>query len=157
MNVLLALVGAGTSGSLLGIGSAANARLKGALHSPIAAAAINFIVGFIMLLLGMAIARTGLTGIQHWAIAPWWAFLGGLMGAAFVTLNTLTVPRLGLTTTTLTVVVSQLVMSLVMDQLGWFGIAPHPISSARMIAIIFLVVAIALTQFDRPATPHQPQ
>lgn len=47
-----------------------------------------------------------------------WVLLGGLLGAIFVSLNTLTIPKLGLTTSTLAVVCSQMLVSLAIAQLG---------------------------------------
>jgi transporter family-2 protein len=87
--------------------------------------------------------------LQQFANVPWWAFLGGLLGATFVSLSTLTVPKLGLTTATLAVVCSQMIMSLVIDQFGWFGVPTHSLNFSRVFAIAVLMVAITLTQLDR--------
>lgn len=149
MDILLAILGAGSAGSFLAIGSAANARLKQTLHSAIAATAINFLVGFGILTLLLALGLFKSPGWERVANVPWWAFLGGLLGAIFVSLSTLTVPKLGLTTATLAVVCSQMVMSLIIDQLGWFGVPLHALNSSRVFAIVLLIVAIALTQLDR--------
>lgn len=148
MDILLAILGAGSGGSFVAIGAAANARLKQTLHSPLAAAAINFVVGFSTLTLLIVLGVFKLDNLDRLSSVPWWAFLGGLLGATFVTLNTLTIPKLGLTTTTLAVVCSQMIMSLVIDQFGWFGITPHPINISRVVAICLLLGAIALTQLD---------
>lgn len=149
MNTLLALLGAGSGGILLTIGAAANARLRQTLQSAIAASAINFIAGFTTLTLLMTLQVLPTPPLDRLLTVPWWAFLGGSLGAAFVTLNTLVVPKLGLTTTTLSVVCSQMILSVVIDQLGWFSIAPRPITASRIIAIGLLMLAIALTQLDR--------
>lgn len=149
MDILLAIVGAGSAGSFLAIGSAANARLKQTLHSPIAAAAINFLVGFSILTILIASGLFKLPDVNQFANVPWWAFLGGLLGATFVSLSTLTVPKLGLTTATLAVVCSQMIMSLWVDQFGWFGVPVHPLNFSRVFAIALLIVAITLTQLDR--------
>lgn len=149
MDILLAIVGAGSAGSFLAIGSAANARLKQTLHSPIAAAAINFLVGFSVLTLLIASGLFTSPNFQQFTNVPWWAFLGGLLGAMFVSLSTLTVPKLGLTTTTLAVVCSQMSMSLLVDQFGWLGVPTHPLNFSRVFAIALLIVAITLTQLDR--------
>jgi len=149
MDIVLAILGAGSAGSFLAIGSAANARLKQTLHSPIAAAAINFLVGFSILALLIAAGLFKPPNLHQFAEVPWWAFLGGLLGATFVSLSTLTVPKLGLTTATLAVVCSQMFMSLVIDQLGWLGVPTHPLNSSRVFAIALLIVAITLTQLDR--------
>jgi transporter family-2 protein len=161
---LFALIGAGAAGSFLAIGGAANARLKQVLHcaialwavaKPIAAAAINFIVGFGVLTLLIAVGVLKVPNFEKFANVPWWAFLGGLLGAIFVTLNTLTVPKLGLTTSTLAVVCSQMIVSLAIDHFGWFGIAPHSLSISRVFAIVLLLIAIALTQLDRHHSSSQ--
>ena len=154
MALLFALIGAGAAGSFLAIGAAANARLKQVLHCAIAAA-INFIVGFSVLALLIAVGVLKSPNFEKFADVPWWAFLGGLLGAIFVTLNTLTVPKLGLTTSTLAVVCSQMIVSLAIDQFGWFGIAPHSLSISRVFAIVLLLIAIALTQFDRHHHPSE--
>ncbi len=148
MNTLLALLGAGSGGVLITIGAAANARLRQTLHSSIAAAAINFIAGFITLALLMILQVLPIPPLDRLLTVPWWAFLGGLLGAAFVTLNTLVVPKLGLTTTTLSIVCSQMIVSVVIDQLGWFSMASRPITASRIIAIGLLMLAIALTHLD---------
>jgi bacterial/archaeal transporter family-2 protein len=149
MDVLLAMFGAGSAGSFLAIGSAANARLKQTLHSAIAATAVNFLVGFSILTLLIVSGLFKFPSLHQFANVPWWAFLGGLLGATFVSLSTLTVPKLGLTTATLAVVCSQMSMSLVIDQFGWFGVPTHPLNFSRIFAIALLIVAIALTQLDR--------
>ena len=149
MEILFALLGAGSAGSFLAIGAAANARLMRTLHSPIAAAAINFIVGFSVLsvLLGMGILKSS-SNLEMLVSVPWWAFLGGFLGATFVTLNTLTIPKLGLTTTAIAVVLSQMTMSLAIDHLGWFGVIQRSVSASKLFGIGLLFVAVALTQLD---------
>lgn len=66
-----------------------------------------------------------------------------------MTLNTIIIPKLGLTTTALAVVCSQMSGSLLIDQWGWFGVTPHPINASRIVAIVLLLIAVALTQLDR--------
>lgn len=153
MEILIVLLTASSAGGFLSIGAAANARLRRSLRSPVAAATVNFMVGFGTLTLLLVLGVLGPVDLSRLAQVPWWAFLGGLLGAVFVTLNTLVVPQLGLTTTTLAVVCSQMTMSLLVDQWGWFGLTPQPISASRAIAIVLLLVAVALTQLDRPTKP----
>ncbi|MBX9257388.1 DMT family transporter [Desmonostoc muscorum CCALA 125] len=149
MEIFLALLGAGSAGGFSTIGTAVNSRLKTIIHSPIAAAAINFVVGFGILTLLLALGILQPYKLDLLSITPWWAFLGGLLGAIFVTLSTLIVPRLGLTTSTLVVVFSQMFMSLVIDQLGWFGAIKYPITTPKILGIFTLVVAIAINQLDK--------
>ncbi len=150
MYLLLAMLGAGSAGFFLAVGSAANARLRHALDSAIAAAAINFLTGFSVLTLLVIIGLFPAPPLARFLTVPWWALVGGACGAIFVSLSTVTVPKLGLTTNTLAVVCGQMTLSLVIDQLGWLGVTVHPLNPLRLLAIPILVGAIALTQFDRP-------
>ncbi|WP_448573605.1 DMT family transporter [Trichothermofontia sp.] len=152
MEILLALLGAGSAGGLSTIGVAANARLRKTLGSPIATTIVNFIVGFTVLTLLITLRVVPIPASVNLAAVPWWAFSGGVIGALFVSLNTLIVPRLGLTATTLAIVLSQMCMSLLIDSWGWLGVMPQPISRARMVAIVLLLIAIVLTQLDRKAS-----
>ncbi len=148
MDMLIALIGAGSGGSFLAIGATANTRLRKTLKSSIAAAAINFAVGSLTLTLLILLGIFSPQNLNRLPQAPWWAFLGGLLGAVYVTLNTIIIPKLGLTTAVLAVVCSQMSSSLLIDQFGWFGVTPHPINAFRIVAIVLLLIAVALTQFD---------
>jgi transporter family-2 protein len=156
MDTLIALIGASSGGSFLAIGAAANARLRTTLQSAIAAATINFMVGSLTLTLLILLEIFGTQHLDRLTQVPWWAFLSGLLGAVYVTLNTIIIPKLGLTTTALTVVCSQMIGSLLIDQWGWFGVTPHPISPSRIVAIALLLIAVALTQFDRDHRRNTP-
>jgi transporter family-2 protein len=148
MDIFLALLGSGSAGSFLSIGAAANARLMIALRSPIAAATINFLVGFAILTL-VLVFSTKPDNLTLFGVTPWWAFLGGLLGAIFVTINTLIVSQLGLTATTIVVVFGQMLMSVIIDKLGWFSEEPYPLTLSKFLGIILLIVAIVLIQSDR--------
>lgn len=148
MDIFLALLGSGSAGSFLSMGAAANARLMKGLRSPIAAATINFLVGFSILTLILVFAIKP-DQLNLLLITPWWAFSGGLLGALFVTLNTLVVSQLGLTTTTIVIVFSQMVMSLMIDKLGWFHAVQRSLSFSKFLGILLLISAIILIQSDR--------
>ncbi len=149
MEMLFAVLGAGSGGVLIAIGTAANARLRQSIKSAIAAAAINFAVGFGTLALFLGVSQSPLPLFDQFAQVPWWAFGGGLLGATFVSVSTLVVPQLGLTTSTLAVVCSQMLIAMILDQMGWLGLTPHPLHLTRLVAIACLILAVALTQLDR--------
>ncbi len=148
MNPLSAVLCAFSAGSLLSLGGAANARLGGTLRSAVAAATINFLVGAAAL--GLLLALGGFRGgpIERLAALPPWALCGGMLGALYVTLSTLVIPRLGLTATTMTVVCSQLIGSLLIDHWGWLGVPQHPNGPGRWLAVLLLLVAVALRRRD---------
>jgi transporter family-2 protein len=148
MNPLSAVLCAFSAGSLLSLGGAANARLGGTLRSAVAAATVNFLVGAAALGLLLGVGGFRAAPIERLAAVPPWALGGGMLGALYVTLATLVIPRLGLTATTMTVVCSQLIGSLLIDHWGWLGVPQQPNGPARWLAVLLLLVAVALRRRD---------
>lgn len=148
MNPVSALLCAFSAGGLLSVGGAANARLAGSLRSAAAAATVNFLVGATALGLLLGLGGLRAAPIERLAGVPPWALCGGLLGALYVTLSTLVIPRLGLAATTMTVVCSQLVVALMIDHWGWLGVPQRPNGPARWLAVLLLLLAVALRRSE---------
>jgi transporter family-2 protein len=76
---------------------------------------------------------------------PWWNWIGGPLGAAFVLSGTLLVPRLGTATFLAAVIAGQLTCSLAIDHFGLMNIQQHPLTVGRTIGAILIfggVIAI---------------
>lgn len=136
--------------SLVGIGVAAqaamNAKLGAALQAPIGSALWNFTLGTIvlglMLLLGV-FNRPAPSGLLS---APWWAYLGGILGAIFVTTTILAVPRVGTAVTLASIICGQLIGALLIDTFGWLGVKPIPLNPWRVAGVALLIAGVALVQ-----------
>ncbi|HTF19677.1 MAG TPA: DMT family transporter, partial [Chryseolinea sp.] len=88
--IILALL----SGAALPIQAGLNARLGTAAQSPVYASAISFIVGILGLLMYIAVTRQTLS-LQGVRDMPFYLWVGGLLGAFYVTAIVLLFPRLG--------------------------------------------------------------
>lgn len=76
---------------------------------------------------------------------PWWAYLGGISGAVLVVLAVITVNSfLGITGTLVLSIVGQVVFGQVSDQYGWFGLEKHPVTRARLLSVIPIVIGSVL-------------
>jgi Uncharacterized protein conserved in bacteria len=82
---LAVLVGVGI-GCLVGMQAPINSRLGRALGT-VQAATFSFLVGTVALVLIATFVRGGLGGIGHVGRAPWWALVGGLLGAVYVAVD----------------------------------------------------------------------
>jgi transporter family-2 protein len=90
------------SGLLAGAGlpvqAAINAHLRTDLDAPFTAAAISFVVATAAVLIILTLAFAGRAAPPHVAGLrgmPWWGWLGGLVGASYVTVSLLAVPEIG--------------------------------------------------------------
>jgi transporter family-2 protein len=139
---LALLLGVG-AGALVGMQAPVNARLGRAVGG-VQAASISFLIGTVALLVAATVAHGGLGGYAKAGGAPWWAFIGGLLGAVYVTVAILTVRTLGASSLTAVVIVGQLAISVAIDRFGLFGIARQSIGPPRIIGLVLLVIGVTL-------------
>lgn len=136
--ILLGLaVGAGMA-SQAGI----NAELRRGLGSPLQAAFISFAIG--TLLLGTLVwfqrepLPTGASGL------PWWAWLGGVLGAFNITASLILAPRLGALALVAVVTSGQVLTSLLLDHRGWLGFPQQPVTASRLLGGALVLVGLLL-------------
>jgi|AntRauTorcE11898_2_1112593.scaffolds.fasta_scaffold00527_2 transporter family-2 protein len=141
ITVLIALVGSG-----LAVQAAANARLGAALQVPIASALWNFLLGTFALALLLASGLFGRPSLDDAATAPWWAWIGGLLGALFVTTSILAVPRVGTVATFGAIICGQFIGAVLIDTRGWLGVEPIPLTLSRVLGVGLLVAGVILIQ-----------
>ena len=75
---------------------------------------------------------------------PWWAPLGGLIGAGAVVVGLMFVNKVGAGTLAGLTITANIIMSLIIDKYGWFGVQVHPLSMARFAGAAFMVVGVYL-------------
>jgi transporter family-2 protein len=139
---LAILLGAG-AGALVGMQAPINSRL-GKTVGGVQAATFSFLVGTAALVAISFILRGGLSSLGHIGKVPWWALVGGLLGAVYVFVALEAVKTLGASGLTAVVITGQLTMSVVIDRLGLLGVAKAPVTLQRVLGIVLLVAGVAL-------------
>ena len=139
---LAVLLGAG-AGALVGMQAPINSRL-GKTVGGVQAATFSFLVGTAALVAISFVLRGGLGSLGSIGNVPWWALVGGLLGAVYVFVALEAVQTLGASGLTAVVITGQLTMSVVIDRLGLLGIARAPITVHRVLGIVLLVAGVAL-------------
>ncbi|HEX4563937.1 MAG TPA: DMT family transporter [Solirubrobacteraceae bacterium] len=139
---LAVLLGAG-AGCLVGMQAPINSRL-GKSVGGVQAATFSFLVGTTALVLLSTVIRGGLGSLGHVGRAPWWALVGGLLGAVYVFVAIEAVRTLGASGLTAVVITGQLAISVVIDRFGLLGIAKQHISLTRILGLVLLAAGVAL-------------
>jgi bacterial/archaeal transporter family-2 protein len=139
---LAVLLGVG-AGGLVGMQAPINARL-GQVVGKVQAATFSFLVGTAVLLVVAVFVRGGLGTLGHVGKAPWWALVGGLLGAIFVTVALVAVRTLGASGLTAVVITGQLVISVAIDRFGLLGVAKQNVGPARIIGLLLLAAGVVL-------------
>jgi transporter family-2 protein len=143
MTRTLAVALAAMAGVLVGMQAPVNSRLGRNLGS-VQAATFSFLVGSLALVLIASLFYGGLGSFSSVGKAPWWALVGGLLGAVYVTVAILTVRTLGVSALTAAVIAGQLGAAVVIDRFGLLGVARQPIGATRVLGLVLLVVGVLL-------------
>lgn len=141
----LAMVAVVLAGGATALQAPTNARLASAVASPVNAAFVSFAVGTAALGILAAILQTR-PDVTAAKALPWYAWVGGLYGAIFVVAAAWAVPRLGVATTITLMVAGQLMISLVLDHFGAFGVPAAPINMGRLAGVILVIAGVILVR-----------
>lgn len=139
---LAVLAGAG-AGCLVGMQAPINSRLGKSIGS-VQAASFSFLIGTVALVALAAVVRGGLGNYGHVGRAPWWALVGGLLGAVYVTVALVAVRTLGASGLTAVVITGQLAISVVIDRFGLLGVARQNVAAHRIVGLLLLAAGVAL-------------
>ncbi|MDE9885425.1 DMT family transporter [Staphylococcus pseudintermedius] len=133
------------------IQTAINSHLGQTLHSPFFASLVSFTVGasalIILTLMLHRHVKIHATSEQHGPL-KWWHFIGGALGVIFVTTNIILTPVIGVTFTLITVMVGQIIMGLLIDHFGLFGVPHRHITKQRLLGFMLIIIAIIIIQFN---------
>ncbi len=144
--VVLYLLFAFVAGAMIPFQVGVNATLAHVVSGPIRAAFVSFVVGTLALLVLSAIVWRPLPSSGRLAGAPWWAWVGGLLGAFYVAGSIVTGPRLGAAALIAAVVAGQTLASLLIDEFGWVGFKEHHVSPGRAAGMALVLAGVALVR-----------
>jgi bacterial/archaeal transporter family-2 protein len=132
-------------GALLSIQAPLNAQLAKALGSPINAALTSFLVGTCALCVIAAAQRSAPDAAAARAL-PWYAWVGGLCGAVFVSAAAYTAPRIGVATMLSLAIAGQLVTAMLLDHYGALGIPQHAVSPGRIAGVALVMLGVLVVR-----------
>ena len=134
---LLALIG--------GMALAMQGQINGGLGKKVGViegSFISFSVGTLALLFILLFFGNG--DISALSTVPKWQLIGGLLGAFYVIVQVIVVPKIGVSASLMAVIVGQIILGAVIDHFGFFGGNRFPIDRQKMIAILLLLFSLYL-------------
>lgn len=132
------------AGILQAWGPPMNGALQKSLTNPWLASLVSFLP--IIALLGCLVLcmPRPLPTMEGLHAMPWWAPLGGLVGAVAVIVGLMFVNKVGAGALAGLTISANLLMSVLIDKFGWFGVEVHPLSIGRIIGCALLIIGIFL-------------
>jgi len=132
------------AGTMIAAQGVVNGRMAAAMGGPMQAAFISFSVGWLALVAMNLAFGNSLNVVQAAQAAPWWAWLGGLMGAVVVTLAAFAVPKIGVATYVSASIAGQLTAALFYDHFGLLGQTVREITPLRLLGVVFMGAGVYL-------------
>jgi transporter family-2 protein len=135
------------AGMLMVVQSACNSMLEKVLDRPVLVGVISLSVGVgVLLSIGIVLGQLTVSEGQT-ARAPWWAWLGGALGAIALLSQPLAAPKLGAGIYIGLFVTASTVLSVLFDHFGWMGFDEHPAGIGRIAGCILMILGIGLVSF----------
>lgn len=131
-------------GVLQTCGAAMNAQLFHSLGNRWLASTVSFALITAFFLCMSAMFPNPLPTAEGLANMPWWAAIGGLVGAVQVYAGLTLVNKVGAGPFVGITVTAALVMSLVLDHYGWFRMPVHPINTQRIVGAALMIGGVFL-------------
>ena len=137
--LITALIG---SGLALQVGL--NAVVRSHTGSATSAALINFLVGTAALAVVVLASRSPLPSSAQLAGMPWWAWLAGFAGAAYVASSAVVGPLIGGAAFVALVVAGQMLAAMLLDHYGVLGFPERPADMGRVAGALLVVIGVVL-------------
>jgi transporter family-2 protein len=133
--VFLTLLG----GLMIGFQAPINSSL-GRKIGGLEGAFVSFLIGTVVLFLVVIFFGKGnmlnITSVTRWQL------LGGILGAVFVTVIILSVPHIGVASAILATIMGQLLVGLIIDHFGFFGVQRIAFDWNRLVGVFLLLSAL---------------
>lgn len=141
------------AGALLPLQGAVNALFRADLGAPLAVGFVSFVVATVTMLLALPVVQAGLNApsprFEGLAGMPAWGWLGGFMGAFYVTTVFSAMPSIGAANVVALTVAGQQAASLLIDRLGLLGFPKRAIMPLRLGGVVLMFAGVAVIQLTR--------
>lgn len=123
-----------------------NSQLRQIVINPVLSSFISFLVGTIALAIYLVSTSKSVPNFETFRVIPWWKYLGGILGAFYVTSVIIAAPRIGAANVIVLIVAGQLLMALLCDHFGLLGFTIQPINVYRILGALLILGGVFLMQ-----------
>ena len=138
--IVLIAIGAGALTPLQGT----NAELFKYWQQPIWTTVWVYLSGLAGILLIQAFARQTFPATQAIQAAPWWAWVGGVLSIVTTLAALMYAQKLGSGMFTGLSLTASVIISILLDHMGWIGFKQHPASTPRILGGVLMIAGVWL-------------
>ena len=132
------------AGMLQAVGAAMGGELNKSLHNPWLATSISFMLVLFLTVGLFACMPRPLPSVGDFAAMPWWAPLGGIVGAVAVFAGFILIQKLGAGPVNGVTITANILASLAIDHFGLLRMEQHSMNPARAIGAVLMIAGVTL-------------
>jgi transporter family-2 protein len=121
-----------------------NSKLADSLQSPVLAAFISFAVGTAALFVYILLTGVPLNNLASAKNAAPIVWIGGFLGAFFVSVMATIVPRIGVALSFSLAIGGQMLVTILIDHFGWLGVPEKPVNFWRVLGAALITIGVIL-------------
>jgi len=148
LRLVFLVVFAAIGGAAITVQAGLNSQVARTLGHPLWATLVSLAVSVITILPMLVLFRAGVPNLSQISGTPWWIWIGGALGAFFITAALIAAPQLGAVTFIAAVVMGQLLVSLILDQFAIAGFPERPISLFRIVGVCLVIAGVIMTAVE---------
>ena len=132
-------------GAILPVQAVLNTKLGKQTGGPLISSLLSFLVGLIgLFIINLFANYTAVSNMKLLSVSPWYLWMGGLLGAIYVTCVIFVNQQQGVALTFALVVAGQIFISLLIDHFGLLGSFVRPISIPKIIGALLIIAGLVL-------------
>ena len=132
-------------GAILPVQAVLNTKLGKQTGGPLISSLLSFLVGLICLFIINLFANySAFTNMKLLSVSPWYVWMGGLLGAIYVSCVIFVNQQQGVALTFALAVAGQIFVSLIIDHFGLFGSFVRPVSIPKIIGALLIIAGLVL-------------
>lgn len=145
LRLLVLILFAAIGGAAITVQAGLNAQVARTLGHPLWATMVSLTVSVIAILPMLLLFRAGVPSVATIGVTPWWIWIGGALGALFITVALITAPELGAVVFITAVVTGQMIASLMLDHFAIAGFPERPVSLLRLFGVALVILGVIVT------------
>ena len=134
-------------GAALSVQAPINVVASERIGHPLAGATLSFTVGTIFLLAVTLLVTRGNVAWGNVASLPPMLWLGGVLGAIYITVAIVLTPIIGVGALIALAIAGQITAGLLLDHYAFLGIVHHEITAGRVLGAVLVVIGALMVRF----------
>lgn len=132
-------------GALLPVQAVLNTKLGKQTGGPLISSMLSFLVGLVFLFaINLLVNYAALSNMKLLSVSPWYLWLGGLLGAIYVSCVIFINQQQGVALTFALAIAGQIFISLLIDHFGLLGAYVRPMSMSKIIGALLIIGGLFL-------------